>query len=175
MAKLRTSTNGLNLFNLTYNDLKRECLKRGMGFQEVVSGDVLRLNHWLNRNINNKQNPQLIQDYDNWIEEVLISRGQEQLVHDSLRLAPLSWGKETETKKEKPKTEDKPKVRREKTVNGLYAGTKKALVYELVTKDRSIEKVIKRVQKYFPDAKEKSIKIWYNKAKREIDAKGKSK
>ena len=57
---------------------------------------------------------------------------------------------------------------------GLITGTKKSLTYELVKKGKSSERIIKKVIKKFPDAKEKSILIWVRKAERDI-ANGKRK
>ena len=63
-----------------------------------------------------------------------------------------------------PKKPKKPK--KEKDDNGLWKGTKKSYVFELTYKGLPIDRIIRRVQKKFPDAKEKSIQQWYRAALR---------
>ena len=172
MSKLSSKQSlGFTLHNLTYNDLKRECISRGMEFEKVTMGDFPTLNNWLNHNIAKPKDNNLINEFDDWVDNILISRGRPELVHTSLRLSYVGnkvETDETEKKPKKAKEERKPKRKREKTDDGIFKGTKKALVWEMVAKGRSLEKTIKRVMRKFPDAKEKSIKIWYNKRKREI-------
>ena len=62
---------------------------------------------------------------------------------------------------EKPK-----KPKKEKDDNGLWKGTKKSYVFELTYKGLSIDRITRRVQKRFPDAKDKSIQQWYRAALR---------
>ena len=174
MSKLSSKqTLGFTLHNLTYKDLKRECISRNMPFEQVAMGDFPTLNNWLNHNMVKPKDEALISKYDDWVDEILIARGKPDLVHTSLRLSYIGTKIETEDGEEKPtkaktKEETKPKRKREKTEEGIFKGTKKAMVWEMVARGRSLEKTVARVMKKYPDAKEKSIKIWYNKRKREI-------
>ena len=53
------------------------------------------------------------------------------------------------------------KPKREKDESGLWKGTKKSYTFELAKRGFSLERVVKRVTKKFPEANIKSIKQWY--------------
>lgn len=174
MAKLTGKQDiGFTLHNLTYKDLKRECISRGMPFEKVTMGDFPALNNWLNHNMVKPKDDNLISQYDDWVDEILLARGKTDLVHTSLRLSYVGVKTETEDIPETKKIRKEPRVKRkrEKTEDGIFKGTKKAMVWDMVARGRSLEKTIARVMRKYPDAKEKSIKIWYNKRKREIGSK----
>jgi len=61
-----------------------------------------------------------------------------------------------------PKSEKKPTEVDKET--GVRKGTKKNLTYTLAKQKIPLEKVVKQVMKEFPEAQEKSIKIWYKRA-----------
>lgn len=156
--------------NMTYKDLKRAVVARGMNFEEVVAGDFYKLNSWLHKNYGNEVDLELLNQYDDWMDKELMGLGQTEMVHPSLRLGYIG-DKDTEEnsiKLKKVKQEKKPKEKREKTEQGLFKGTKKALTFECATKGMNLENTIKKVMKNFDDASEKSIKIWFKKAKREL-------
>jgi len=154
--------------NLTYKELKRECVARGMPFDDVIGGDFPNLSHWLLNNMLKPKDDQNIIDFDNYTDKILISRGKGDLVHRSLRLSYLGpeLDNEGEIIEKKPKVIKEKKAPRERTETGLFKGTKKAYVQELQSKGKTIEQVIIKVTRKFPDAKEKSIKIWFNKFKK---------
>lgn len=151
--------------DLTYKDLKKLCISKGMPFEEVVSGDVPTLHNWLHHNINKEEDQSLINDYDDWIEAELINMGSEYLIAPSLRLGYVGDKSDNnivkKPKEKKPKT---PKVPKEKTAEGVVKGTKKAYTFELAIKGRTLDYITKRVLKRYPDASEKSIKIWFRAA-----------
>jgi len=155
--------------NMTYKDIKRNCVARGLSFQEVVDGTVPRLSNWLHHHNNDEVKPELLDQFDDWVEDILRSRGAFDLIHPQLRLGFIGEkDKEGNNKKTKrikgiPK---KKRARREKTKDGIYKGTKKALTFKLQQKGRSLDRTIKKVLRIFPDASEKSIKIWYKKSAR---------
>lgn len=157
------------LTQMTYKDLKKAAVEKGMPFEEVVSADFFKLNSFIHANAHVKSDKKLVEEFDDWMEQILLNRGQEQLVHPSLRLAYIGNTGEEDTKKRevKPKVISKPKAKRVKNEDGIYGGTKKALTYMLAKKGRSIERTIAKVKRKFPDAADKSIKIWYKKALKE--------
>lgn len=163
--KLKTSTRlgSLTQLEMTLRDIKKEVIIRGMPFQEVVSADVPNLYSWWNNNRDAPINKNLLDDFDDWLEEELTAIGRADLIHSNFRFNYLSKGEESQPQKVN-KIISPPKKRREKNKLGLYAGTKKAMVYEAQQKGWSVKKTIRKVQRAFPDALEKSIKIWYNKA-----------
>ncbi len=151
--------------HMTLNDLKRNCISRGMGFQEVVDSTVISLQNWYFRNSSKQMDTSLIVKFDDWIEDLLRERGKDDLIHPQLRLSYLSENPDTDKpKKEKEKKEKKKP--REKTKHGIFKGTKKAYTFELQQKGKTLEQVIKKVGRKFPGASEKSIKIWYKKSAR---------
>ncbi len=157
-----------DLTQMTYKDLKKAAVERGMSFDDVLAADFFGLNSYVHANFHRKPDPSLVEQFDDKLEELLLSRGQDQLVHPSLRLSYLGESSEDEKPREvKPKIVKKAKVVRSKNSDGIYGGTKKALTYELAKKGRSIERTIAKVKRKFPDAADKSIKIWYKKALKE--------
>lgn len=153
----------ISQLEMTLKDIKREVIIRGMPFQEVIEADVPTLYSWWNSHRDNDIDDTLLDAFDDWLENELQSIGRQDLIHSSFRFNYVGEKSEVE-KPKKPVKEKKPKQRREKNSLGLFSGTKKAMVYEAQGKGWSIKKTIRKVTRAFPDAKEKSIKIWYNKA-----------
>lgn len=154
--------------DMTYKDLRRAVVVRGMPFEQVVAGDFFKLNSWLHNNYSNDVELDLLDEYDEWMENELISIGSGNMIHPSLRLGYIGE-KDTEEntiKLKKIKVEKKPKEKREKTEEGLFKGTKKALTFQCANDGLSLEDTITKVMEQFDDASDKSIKIWYKKAKR---------
>lgn len=150
----------------TYKDLKREAVIRGMPFPDVVEADVYKLIVFNDRS-NNKPDISLVDKYDEWIDKQLEQAGYgpgEAIRSSRLRLGFIGEEKEDGTITTKRiKGIPKPKKKkRERDDSGLYKGTKKSYTYELASKGFSLERVQKRVLKKFPDAKIKSIKIWFS-------------
>ena len=152
--------------NMNYKDLKRNCVARGIPFIEVPRG-VPHLSKWLYENRDNPINTDLLDDYDKWLEPQLPDDSSN---HPSLRLGYVG---ETDddgnvTKVKRIKGLKKTKVKRERTDEGIFAGTKKALTFQLAKEGLDKADVIEQVLEAFPDAKSKSIGIWYKKALREM-------
>lgn len=160
---------------LKYKDLKRECVIRGMPFDEVIGGDVPKLSVWLGRNFTNTIKYELLDVFDDYQED-LIRKSMEakdmdpsELIHPSLRLGYIGERDDEGNiiKRKRVKTLVKKKrKKRERTENGIFKGTKKALTYQLQSNGMSKEEVIKEVIEKFPEASSKSIGIWYNKSKK---------
>lgn len=172
MAKKRRLTVLRDMFkttgNMTYKDLKRHVVVRGMPFEEVVNGTSPSLTNWLYNNRDKSIDPTLLDSYDDFIDSKLRESGAEDLIHPQLRLGYIGErddeGKTTKTKR--VKGIKKQKRKKEKTKDGIFKGTKKALTFEFQQKGKTLKSTIRRVLKVFPDASEKSIKIWYKKSAR---------
>tara|TARA_R110002020_G_scaffold131482_3_gene293961 strand:+ start:4713 stop:5216 length:504 start_codon:yes stop_codon:yes gene_type:complete len=153
------------LKNMTYKTLQKEVIIRGYPFEKVSQSDHGMLSSFFIREFKSDKNPSLLKNYDIWLEDLLKSRGKEQsFIHPQLRYSMVS-----EEKEEKPIIQEikKPKVKREKTAEGIYKGTKKALTFKLAKEGLTKQDVIKKVLETFPDASPKSMGIWYNKALKE--------
>lgn len=155
--------------NKTYKDLKREAIVRGMPFPDATAASIFELISFI-ENSTEKPDFSLIDKYDDWADKQLELCGYplgKSLRHPSLRLGFIGQ-KDDEgnvIKQKRIKGLKKPKKpKRERDVNNLYKGTKKSYTFELAKKGLSLERVTRRVLKKFPDASEKSIKIWYRNA-----------
>ena len=148
---------------MSYKDLKRHVVARGMPFQEVVNGDIPRLSLWLHNNNGNKINTDLLDKFDDWVESQITDKT---MIHPMLRLGYIGERDEDDNiiSTKKVRGMKKNKVKRERTESGVFSGTKKALTYQLAKEGLSKEETINKVLETFPDAKPKSVGIWYKKA-----------
>jgi hypothetical protein len=170
MNNLRTAsiTQIANLYSekgsdLTYKDLKIECIIRGMNFNEVVKSDFFYLANWLSQNISRGKNQNLLDQFDDWVESQIRDKD---LIHPSLRLGYIQRDEDDLPKPKKEKIVKEKKPPREKDSRGLFKGTMKSYTYLLQEKGKTLEQVTLKVTRKFPNAKPKSIKIWFNKAKK---------
>jgi hypothetical protein len=162
--------NIVNLSNgksdFTYKDIKKQCIIRGIDFEEVINGDVLRLSNWLIKNQTNTIDESLVLNFDNWLDKKLLADNLNYLIHPGLRLSHINKDDGAITIKANKKIKTlKPK--REKDKSGLYKGTKKQYTFDLQRKGKSIDQVITKVSRKFPEAKVKSIKIWFNRSRKD--------
>ena len=164
--------------NMKYKDIKRECVVRGMPFQEIVEGDIIKLYHFFKDHFYDDINHNLLDKFDDWQEEkvkgAMEKKGESDnviglLVHPSLRLGYVAEkdeeGNITKRKRAKMITK-RLKKKRERTLDNIFKGTKKAYTFELQQQGKSKAEVIKIVMEKFPDASEKSISVWFNKSKK---------
>lgn len=159
------------LGNLTVKGLKRACIIRGLDFHDAINFDCNRLQSWFIHHYYDDIDNSNLDKFDEYMEDELRDIGQEELIHPQLRLGYVGErdeeGNVTKTKKIKGLKRIM-KKRKEKNTLGIFSGTKKALTFELALKGVSKESTIKQVMKVFPEAKEKSINIWYNSAKKKF-------
>lgn len=147
-------------------DLQRECIMRGMDFEEMVKCSIMKLQSWLIDNFEKAKDRNLLTEFDIWMDRILYGGGNGDLVHPMLNLGHYS-DQETGTIKEKRiKGIRKDVIKKKRTQDGIFQGTKKAYTYELCKQGKSKEETIDLVMEKFPEAKEKSIGIWYNRAKK---------
>lgn len=170
LNKEKIKVMGSGLENMTYKDMKRRAVSLGMPFPDACSADYNRLASYIHHS-NNKPDNSLIDEYDKWMDNQLELAGYDK--DDPMRSYQLNLGfisEDTVTKQKKTKRikglEKPKKPKKEKDDNGLWKGTKKSYVFELTYKGLPIDRIIRRVQKKFPDAKEKSIQQWYRTALR---------
>ena len=154
----------------TYKDLKRQAITLGMPFPDVVSGGIWGLISYIKKSTN-YPDPSRIDEFDNWVDEHLDQLGlskTDPLRHPHLRLGYIGEKDEEgnvikrkrvpgikKTKYKKPRT---PKERDE---NNLVKGTKKSYTWELASKGIELKEAIGKVLEKFPEANEKSIRLWY--------------
>lgn len=157
--------------DLTYRDLKIACIIRGMPPEEVLKADFFKLSNFAQTNVLVKENHDLLEKFDDYVEAILRERGQTDLIHNSLRLSYVRKDNDDEYTPSNARTrliKEKPekKAPREKDSNGLFKGTMKSYTFELQKKGKTLDQVMIKVRRKFPESKEKSIKIWYNKSKK---------
>lgn len=157
------------LGRLTHRELQKECVSRGMPFDEVIGKSHFHLVSFFHRNFENSQNPNLIVEFDSFIEGKLMERGYKKgdiMLSPSLRFGYTKGIENLDKIKDPEKVKvSEPKVIKPKAEvdekTGVRKGTKKSLTYDLTLTGISIDKIIKKVKEKFPEAEEKSIKIWH--------------
>lgn len=163
------------LTRMTYTDLKRACLARGMDFEKASDGSIPRLARWFTDNYELPQWLNHLDEYDEWLEKVLLERGYKKgdaVFHNDLKMSLLkNTDEEGNVTTAKPRLGNKGIAKKEKKkrerVEGtkIFKGTKKALTYECQKNKLTLPDTIKKVIKQFPDANEKSITIWFKRSK----------
>jgi hypothetical protein len=163
------------LANMKYKDLKLACVARGMPFEEVIAADHPKLASWFYKNFDNGEDPTLLSEFDVYVEDQLQKRGYKKgdaVLAPCFRLGfvppmnelpdqPKKVGivVKMETKPEEPKA--KREVDQE---TGIIAGTKKSLTYKCQKDGKTLDETVKIVKEKFPDAQDKSIKIWFQRS-----------
>lgn len=155
---------------MKHKDLVIACISRGLEPEKAVTYDHHDFANFFWHNFENAEDPKLLIIYDAFVETQLQQRGHkkgEAIMSPSLR---LSFTPEmTDVKNldkpviKRPVLEDKPKREKDET-HGILKGTKKSLTYDLTLSGKSLSDVVDAVMKAFPDAQDKSIKIWYKRA-----------
>lgn len=165
------------LAKMTRKDLQIACVKKGLEFEKVVGFDNHSLSNWFYLHFDNGEDETLIPVYDSFVEGELIKRGYTKndpimspcfrLGYDPKRDERNQTPKPIEKEQNvKPLIENRPK--REKDEMNIVKGTKKSLTYKLTFEGKEKEEIIREVLKQFPDAQDKSIKIWIARAKKEM-------
>lgn len=169
-SKFKLVSQGME--NMTYKDMKRRAIALGMPFPEALIASFHELAYWV-RTSPNKPDSSLIDKYDLYMDKLLEERGYAK--DDPMRSYQLNLGFISEENvdnqkkivRKRIKGLEKPKKpKKERDGRGLWKGTKKSYTYELTDRGYDFERVVRRVLKKFPDAKEKSIQQWYRQALR---------
>lgn len=161
------------LAHMKHRDLQRACILKGLEFKLIVEYDHHKLANWYYKNFGEPEDLHHLEEYDIWVENVLQEQGYKK--GDAVLAPAFRFGFSPEvngmkgiqtpgaaTPPMKSEVEDKPKTKRvvdEST--GVYSGTKKNLTYTLTNEGLGIEEILKRVLEKFPEAQDKSIKIWH--------------
>lgn len=158
------------LTTMKHRDLQRACILRGLPPMDVVGLSHPKLVSWFIANYENSQDENLLLEFDAFAEEELVKRGYkvgESLLSPCLKFSYVGNIEEME-KPKLIKADNKavPEKKEKATMNdsGVRSGTKKALTYKLAIEKVDINKIIAQVKEKFPEAKEKSIKIWAKRA-----------
>lgn len=183
--KTYESPGGLNLDkayrllqDMKHRDLQKACILRGIPSNDLVNLSHPALVNWFTQNLENTEDPNLLLQHDLWVEEQLRARGYKE--GDTL-LSPwlrFSYNGDIE-KMDKPKqlkpqqaTQVKAPTKERAKVDestGLRTGTKKSLTYQLTMEGLEMDEIIVGVKKQFPEADEKSIKIWAKRCKKAMN------
>ena len=165
---LKSVRTDILLKDMKLKDLQRECIMRGMDFEQMVKSSVLNLSSWLIDNWELKKDRSLLNEFDHWNNRILYGGGNGDLVHDMLNLGYFEDRETGEVKEKRIKGVRKKTIKKERTEDGIFKGTKKALTYHLCKQGKSKKEAVEEVMKQFPEALEKSIGIWYNRAKKTL-------
>lgn len=180
MARKKASKFTGLLTQMTYKDLQRACIVRGMGFDDCLNTDVIGLSNYFNRHHLEKGDLSLLDKFDEYVDKILEERGYDDkhpLRSHYLRLGYVGEADaEGKVSKKKPRgvglpKREKKKRERDASLGNIYSGTKKALTFKMQREGKPLEETIAIVQKTFPEAVEKSIRIWYKKSQKMNNAK----
>ncbi len=168
------------LASFRYSDLKAAVIKRGIDFDILVASDHGKLSDYFIHNYDKPVNHKRLEEFDKWMDLKLKEKGYEE--NDPVRQFKQFTMPEEEIE-EKPKKKAEPKPIKPKKVKnkefGIFGGTKKELTYSLVRDlvnkmgdkydgkeliKKFSDQLFKRVQAKFPDANDKSVKIWFKRA-----------
>lgn len=157
------------LQNMRHRDLQKACIVRGMDFNEVLESSTPGLSNWFITNFDRGQDSTLLNTFDSFVENKLSEKGytkDDAIMSPDLRLGFVS---NVVDKSGIPQLKrvipiDKPIVKRERDDSGLFTGTKKSLTFQLAKDGVPLAEAIEKVKEKFPQAVDKSIKIWYKKA-----------
>jgi len=166
------------LQSMRRKDIQKACIMRGMPFEYVREYDNLQLESWFIKNYDRSQNNLLLFEFDDWDEARLIKAGKSKdnpehshLFHPTMKMSYSEAVPGKNTPANIPSKITKPKkVRVKDETTGIFKGTKKELTFSLIKKGIRIERVIEKVKEKFPDANEKSIRIWTRQCEKKFEA-----
>ena len=152
---------------LKLKDLKRACIMRGMPFQRVSRYSVHDMQSWLYKNFDDKINPVLLDDYDEWFQKQV-----EDPVHALLKMAYYTEDEQGNVKKERRNTfmMGIEKTKAEVAAFKPKRGSMKELTFQLIRAGKPTKEVIEEVMAQFTVANEGSIKSWCSKARKSVKA-----
>lgn len=176
MKKIKTTINEAaredvidkTLNRMKHKDLQKACVEKGLEFQLVIEYDHHKLANWFYKHFDDPGDANKIIEYDVFIESQLTALGYKKgdpMLAPCFRLGYVPPEFADQNEKLKPKkiqrenTESKPKRQIDEST-GIVAGTKKSLTYALTLTGMDIKQIVEKVLEKFPDAQEKSIKIW---------------
>lgn len=163
------------LGDMTHKALVRAVITMGMPFKEAIESSDLAKGNWFIKNYYIcKRDPSLVDKFDLWRHKIFKENGRSKKKEPWLFDPRLNYGFVAEqdksgniTKERKIKGITKKLVLKKKEKDqafGIFKGTKKSLTYDCAARGISKEEAIEIVKKEFPEALEKSIRIWYSKA-----------
>jgi len=153
--------------SLRFLDLQKACIVRGIDFDFMVKQSIYELQNWATKNWRNTILVSRLEDFDEWRFQIMKARGKED--EPFVRMGYLGpqnpkTGEIVAIKAPEPLQKKKIKRLKDKK-SGIFLGTKKALTFQCTGEGKSMEETIKIVMAKFPEAKEKSIKIWIKRSK----------
>ena len=166
---------------MKHRELQKECILRGLEFNFLVEWDHNKLASWYIKEYDRLHDPKKLDEFDIWMEEQLEGKGYKKgnaMLSPCFRmgftgnLEEINTTKiiDPEMKKEPIVKIDKPKRVKDEEL-GIMKGTKKELTYKLSLEGKDMDDIILQVTKKFPEAQEKSIKIWAKRALKEAKEK----
>lgn len=165
----------VNMMN--HKALMRAVVSRGLDFQLAIDYDDLQKANWfINNYYDTHPNPKLIDEFDEYRHQVFLANGRTPKKEPWYFDARTNYGFVGEVNEDTGKTKERRikgfkkklvlKKEKDKSFN-IFKGTKKSLTYDCCVRDIPIDETIDIVTKSFPEALEKSIRIWYSRAKKE--------
>lgn len=165
-------------------DIQTACVIRGLEFENVSGFDQLQIIAWFQNNYERPQDLSRITEYDAWVDKQLETRGYEKGKAirnpifnlgvtgnlDATKTGRIDSAKPSVSSSPKhvePKEKKAPREKNE-ALGGLSKGTKKEMTYILTREGKDLAEVTKLVIAAFPEAQEKSIRIWVGRCKKDM-------
>lgn len=162
------------LSSLKLKDLKRAAIMRGYPFMMVGSVGVQALESFVFKHYTDRVNPNLLVEYDNWMEKTLLEEGTiDSPIHIDLKLGfyVTDDGGNERHKRRNLNLMGVVKSKEEVATFRPRRGSKKTLVFELIEKGVNTKDIIAEVQQEYPDTTENTIKVWCSQARKKERAK----
>lgn len=152
-----------SITDMKYIDLQRACIIRGIDFEQLVEGDAGRLESWLMKNWQNKKNVKRLDEFDKWRHGIMKSmgKGDEPFIRLGFIGAVDEEGNAVAFKRPRKVKKEKERKERNEDLGNIFKGTKKELTFQCAAQGKTLAETVETVTDKFPEAVEKSIRIWY--------------
>lgn len=168
------------LAHMKHKDLQKACIMRGMASQDMVNANHHTLVSYFIKNYDRGEDINLLPLHDAWVEEQMVKRGYQkgkEFLHPALKFGISGDIDKVEKVKEVkpdaavkvPNPKNKERAQMDE-VTKVRKGTKKDLTYTLTREGKPQAEIIAKVMEVFPEAQEKSIKIWHKRAVKQMQA-----
>lgn len=145
-------------------DLKRHCIIRGIPFEYIGKYSILQLQSWLIKNYNNQINTNRLNEYDDWINNLLKEiHSDDALFNPDLNLGYQVKDEDGHVLKSKKIRGMKQNKKKPRTEEGLRIGSRQEYIVTLAKTELSKEEIITKVEEKYSDINKGYIITWINK------------
>jgi len=162
------------LSSLRFKDLKRAAIMRGYPFPMAGQVGVQALESFVFKHYDNRVNPNLLVEYDKWLETTLMEEGAiDAPIHIDLKLGFYAVDEDGNERRKRRDINLMGAVKSKEEVATFRPrkGSKKTLVFNMMEDGFKTQEIIARVQEEYPDTTDGTIKVWCSQARKKLKAK----